>query len=290
MWLGANRGHFTDWATQQWVKRTGRRIDLDAHPWLKGPIGKPTGIGADFFEQLAQEEGLSISAGIGLVPNFAHLAGEKCRVEEVGRSVAHFYEHTTEYELEAWSEWAGIFRLFGRALALVFSRRLQQLNVPLSGLDTSRGVTSDVINLSDPETGVVRYTAWVRQLLSTRDVLYAGSYSLCSVPGFEGRCVKVVFPLPNGNAIVIMYPESNSDGSLSLTSSGKGFGAPGFYFTVYDHKGVSARYVRQMRETIRVYPSGTGEVRADHTLRLWGITFLRLHYRLRDRLQHRTKA
>lgn len=157
-----------------------------------------------------------------------------------------------------------------------------QLNVPLSGLETSAGITSEVINLRDRETGHVRYTAWVRQLLSTSNVLYAGSYSLCSVPGFSGRCVKVVFPLPNGNAMVIMYPESHSDGSFSITSSGKGFGAPGFYFTVRGSQDtVWARYVRGMRESIRVYASGVGEVRADHTLKLWGATFLRLHYRLR---------
>ena len=27
-WLGARRGHLTDWTTQQWVRRTGRRVDL----------------------------------------------------------------------------------------------------------------------------------------------------------------------------------------------------------------------------------------------------------------------
>lgn len=282
MWLGTNRGYFADWVTQQWVKAAGRRVDLDSHAWLGGPVGKPTGIGADFFDQLARDEGLSIQAGTGLVADFMQLEGERCRVQDVDSSVVNFYERTADYELEAWSEWCGVFRPFGQALARIFSRRLQQLNVPLSGLETSRGVTSEVINLVECETGVVRYTAWVRQLLSTRNVLYAGSYSLCSVPGFSGRCVKVVFPLPNGSAMVIMYPESHSDGSFSLTSSGKGFGAPGFYFTVHRGKEVWARYVRSMRESIRVYPSGAGEVRADHTLRLLGATFLRLHYRLRS--------
>lgn len=285
MWLGANRGHFADWTTQQWVKTTGRIVDLDTHSWLQGPIGKPTGIGATFFQQLANETGLSVESGSGLVPDFTQLEGELCRVRDVARSVIHFYEHTAEYELEAWSEWSGAFKPFGRALALIFSRRLQQLNVPLSGLETSRGITSEVINLRDPATGDVKCTAWVRQLLGTKCVLYAGSYSLCSVPGFSGRCVKVVFPLPNGNAIVIMYPESHSDGSFSLTSSGKGFGAPGFYFTVHGRKKLWARYVRRMRESIRVYPSEGDEVRADHTLRLWGATFLRLHYRLRRRVE-----
>lgn len=96
-------------------------------------------------------------------------------------------------------------------------------------------------------------------------------------------CVRVVFPLPNGNAIVVMKPVVHADGSLVLVSEGDAFGAPGFYFTVTAGRGeVWARHVRGMRETIRVYPAG-GEVRADHMLTLWKLTFLQLHYRMRRR-------
>jgi hypothetical protein len=96
-------------------------------------------------------------------------------------------------------------------------------------------------------------------------------------------CVRVVFPLPNGNAIVIMKPTVGTDGSLVLESAGPGFGSAGFYFTITDGPGrVRARYVRALRERIHVYPA-RDQVRADHVLSLWGMTFLRLHYRLRHR-------
>ena len=111
---------------------------------------------------------------------------------------------------------------------VIFSRRLQQLNMPLSSLDTGRGITSDVVKLRDPATGKILQTAWVRELIGTKNVLYAGSYTLCRVPGWPSPCIKVVFPLPNGNAIVIMKPEAHADGSLSVTSSGRAFGDPGF--------------------------------------------------------------
>jgi hypothetical protein len=95
-------------------------------------------------------------------------------------------------------------------------------------------------------------------------------------------CVKVVFPLPNGNAIVLMKPESHADGSFSLTSSGTRFGDPGFYFTVHGRDGtVWARYVRAMKERITVYAAERNTARADHVLWLWGKQFLRLHYRMR---------
>ena len=280
MWLGAKRGHVTDWATQVWVRLTGEKINPVLHLWLNGPIGKPTGIGSDFFHQLAEEQHLSVEQGRGLIEDFDQLRSERCRPEAVSPLVRDFYEHTECYEIEAWSEWCGGFKPFGWVLANLFSRRLQQLNVPLSNLDTSKGMTSCVINLIDPSTRKIHYTAWVRQLLSNRNVLYAGSYSLCTLPGVSGVCVKVVFPLPNGNAIVIMYPESFPDGSLSVTSSGLRFGEPGFYFTVSTDAGFWVRYVRAMRESIRVYPSDAASVRADHVLRIWGITFLRLHYKL----------
>jgi hypothetical protein len=42
-WLGAKRGHLSDWTTQQWVRRTGRRVDLREEAWLDGPYsaGRP---------------------------------------------------------------------------------------------------------------------------------------------------------------------------------------------------------------------------------------------------------
>jgi hypothetical protein len=280
MWLGDKRGHFTDWTTQLWVKLTGKRVDLEIYPWLKGPVGKPEGIGSGFFHQVAREQNLSVEEGRGLLEDFKQLASERCDMEKISPLVKEFYENTACYELEAWSEWSSFFKPFGWVLAYVFSRRLQQLNVPLSNLDTSRGMTSKVITLVDRRTGKTYCTAWVRQLLSNRNVVYAGSYSVCTLPNVSAACVKVVFPLPNGNAIVIMYAESLADGSFSITSSGSRFGEPGFYFTVSTKEGVWARYVRAMRETIRVYPSGSSDVRADHVLRIWGVVFLRLHYKL----------
>ena len=198
--------------------------------------------------------------------------------------MVHFYQRTCEYDLDAWSQWCGAFQPFGWALAYLFSRRLQQLNVPLSNLDTSLGMTSDVMPVVRDADGAPLFTAWMRELVGTGNVVYAGAYSTCRVPGFDGRCVRVVFPLPNGNAIVIMRPEAHSDGSLTLISSGERFGDPGFYFTVHHAGGaISARYLRSLRERIHVYGAPDGGARADHELTLWGLTFLRLHYRLRWR-------
>ena len=289
IWLGESRGFLTDYVTQRWVRVTGRRTEMSRDVWLSGPVGSSHGIGRQFFAELAREENLELRRGgegheTGLIGNFSGLAAPDFDPSRVHPDVVDFYARTSAYELDAWAEWCGLFRPFGRMLGMLFSRRLQQLNVPLSGLDTSRGVTSDVIQLVDPATDQVRHTAWMRELLGTKNVLYAGAYSLASVPGRYGRCVKVVFPLPNGNAVVLMRPEVHADGSLTIISAGKKFGDPGFYFTVRDERGRTwARYVRAMQERITVYAAEQGVVRADHVLTLWGATFLRLHYRLRAR-------
>lgn len=286
LWLDESRGHLIDWLTQQWVCATGRRIDLAAMPWLDGPAGPPQGIGPGYFADLASREGLEVRADgeRGLVTDFAALAAPDFDPGAVHPTVKDFYARTSAYDLDAWAEWCGVFRPFGWLLARMFSRRLQQLNVPLSGLDTSRGMSSDVMQLVDPQTGAVRHTAWVRQLHGSGNVLYAGEYSLARIPGRSGPCVRVVFPLPNGNAMVLMRPQAHADGSLSVVSAGDRFGDAGFYFTVRDRRGrVWARYLRSLKETIRVFPHDGQYVRADHVLTLWGATFLRLHYRLSPR-------
>jgi hypothetical protein len=47
----------------------------------------------------------------------------------------------------------------------------------------------------------------------------------------------MAFPLPNGNAILVLRPVVLPDGSLQPDSSERRFGDPGFYFTVHDANG-----------------------------------------------------
>lgn len=285
IWLGPQRGYLSDWITQRWVQCTGRRIDLDAHDWLAGPTAPTTGIGADYFENLAREEGCRLirpEGPAGIVPDFGDLRGDSFEPGNVHPEVARFYEETSAYELDAWAEWCGLFRPFGWLLAVCFSRRLQQLNVPLSGLDTSKGLTNEVLRFLDPESGELHHMAWFRRLQGSGNVLYAGFYSIRHLPGRTDPCVKVVFPLPNGNAVVIMRTECRPDGSFAVISAGEKFGDPGFYFTLHGSSGkVWARYVRSLRETIHVYSAEKGTLRADHALTYFHARFLRLHYRMR---------
>jgi hypothetical protein len=279
VWLGARRGYLLDALTQVWVCGTGKRFDLVEYPWLDGPVGDAERIGKDFFERLADRQGAHIREGSGLLTDISDLFADPESRLRLSSNVVDFYERTARYGIDARSAWTGGFRPCGRLLAAMFSRRLEQLNVPLHGFETSQGMTSQILDIID-RNGRTIDVAWVRTLKGTGRVVYCGTYSVCIVPGFRGACLKVCFPLPNGSATVILWPRVEKDGSLTLTSSGERFGDPGFYFIVHRDGVLFARYVRAMRERIRVYVGGDGEVRANHALRLFGKTFLQLHYRL----------
>ena len=154
IWLGDKRGFLTDWVTQRWVQITGRRVRLEENTWLDGPVGNTHQIGKDFFIDYANRRHLDlVQSGVcGLLEDLTRLSGDDADFSVVAAPVREFYERTSEYALDAWSQWHGLFRPFGRALAILFSRRLQQLNIPLSSLDSAKGMTSNVIQLRDPHS------------------------------------------------------------------------------------------------------------------------------------------
>ena len=285
MWLGERHGYLIDWLTQKWVQVTGRRVSLQEDPWLEGPVGATHGIGLDFFDKWATAEGFAVerfTSEKGLLSRFTALSGPTFDADAVDPAIREFYERTADYDVDVWSEWRPAFKPFGYLVSVLFSRRLEQLNLPLSSLDTSWGMTSATLQVTEHASGSLKANAWVRTLVKSRRITYVGSYSIVEPRNFSGPCVKTVFPLPNGNAIVVLRPEVKPDGSLVLVSSGSGLGDPGFYFTVHRANGtVKARFLRCFREHIHVYSDGEGIVRADHTMSLWGFQCLHLHYRMR---------
>jgi len=293
-WLGKTRGYFVDWLTQRWVQTTGKQVDLRQNEWLRGPVGDTELIGPDYFDKLALKTGLEVNEtgeSMGLLPKFRNLESEGFDCDAVSREIVTFYQNTSLYDIDLWSQWRGLFRPFGWLLAVIFSRRLQQLNVPLNPLETSRGMKSRVVQLIDSSSGTLRYTGWVRELHGTRKVLYVGHYTSCQPSHYGGPCLKVVFPLPNGNATVILKPVNREDGSLLLVSKGAGIGNPGFYFLVHsDDDTAWVRYVKAMTESIHVYLDADGVLRTDHTMRLFGFSFMKLHYRMINQKSMRDAA
>jgi hypothetical protein len=284
MKLSQEKGHFQDWITQVWVKLTGRKINPSDSSWLMGPIGDVDIIKDKFINSIAKKENLEIISNqpnIGLLNSFEELNLSRNEINKINNQIIDFYEKTSNYNFEVWSEWRGLFKPFGWLLSVIFSKRLQQLNLPLRSLDSAKGIESHIIKLNDKVTQKTKWTVWYRILKSTNHVIYSGVYTTCDLPNFPGKFLKVVFPLPNGNATVIMRREVLEDGSLLLTSDGKKFGDNGFYFTLTNHKTKHwARFVKSMHEWIKVYVDNEKILRADHNLHFYGLPFLNLHYKM----------
>jgi hypothetical protein len=257
------------------VRLTGRRVDLREESWLDGPWAPTTGIGARFFDEFAARHGLELGRADGLLPSFEELRSDSFDPRAVDPGIAEFYERTGSFRLQLWSQWSPLHRPFGRMIDGIFARRLGQLRLPLAPLDTSRGVSSELLSLRGRDGRTA--TAWLRRRLPEGDVLFAGLYSAARPRLAAGPCVKTVFPLPNGYASVFLVPSARADGSFELVSPPGSFGAPGFYFVVRDEAAAGSRTVAAMTEHIHVYLQ-RGELHADHALRLWGRSFLRLHY------------
>ena len=275
-------GRLLQWGIQAWVRTTGRVVRLTDASWLAGPHGGPI-IGGGMYDAYARDEGLSVlrdEPRAGLLADFGALRSPHFAPDHVDPTIRDFYERTARYSLDVWSQWSGILRPFAGVLIALVSRDIEQLNLPLAPLETSRGMRSEILRLVDPRTGVARYAGWLRTVVATGRIVYAGFYTTCAPPQAPGPCIKVVFPLPRGSATVLLRPENRPDGAFALVSSGQRFGDSGYYRLHYRDGGTAhARYV-PIKETIHVYMATDGTLRTDHTFQFWRLHFLTLHYKI----------
>ncbi|MEC9372733.1 MAG: hypothetical protein VYC34_02780, partial [Planctomycetota bacterium] len=225
--------------SQRWVMLRGRRVEPSEIGWLMGPFGMVGEVADDHVARLARDEGLEVerrTSGAGLIESVERFGLDEAARARLRPEIAAFYERTADHDLEVWSEWGAAFRPGAAIIRALYSRRLQQLDLPQRPLDTSRGVSSEIITFRERGGGAARYTVWHRILKSTGQVIYSGFYDTCRLP--DGRtCVKVAFPLPNGNATVVMDVVVDEAGNLELISEGERFGDAGFYFLLRDRKG-----------------------------------------------------
>jgi len=264
------------------VRVTGRRIRKSDAPWLHCYLGTPGLIGTGVYQRIAQEERLQLrnSPNAGLITDFEVLRGPSFDPDAVHPRIRHFYEHAAEYQMEVWSEVYLVGRFFLWVLVEFLSRRMDQLNFPISSLGVAKGMASEVIQLIEPASGQLLYTGWLRRLKSSGRVIYAGVYSTVRVPEEENPCVKVTFPC-RGSANVYLRPVAHPDSSFGLDSSGSAFGKSGFYRIVasgQDHWRV--RNFRSLHELFHVYVDEENILRTDHKISFVGLNILRLHYKM----------
>lgn len=271
---------FQDWFTQQWVILRGQKIDPIEYDWLLGPFGHVNGIGEKFIYQLAEQENLVVERNFynkGLLPSFQKLHLSENEIKKLSIKIIDFYECTSNYKLNFSVKWNPLFKLFGFLVNKLFSERINQLNIPTGNIHESENLTSEIIELIDSKTSQAKYIIWLRKFETSGKVIYSGIYDTCALPSGL-TCIKAVFPLPNGNATVIMKPSVGENNELILDSSGKKFGDAGFYFLLKNTKGkIWAQYISSFTDKLIVSESQE-KLKAEQTLKLWNINVAKMNY------------
>ena len=212
-WGTALVGKLGAWFIYRLIQLFGRTHRWEEVPWLVGPLGGNT-IGEAPYREVAAAEDLSVERRArngGLIPSFSALRGERFDPSRLHPLVQEFYERTSEFAMDVWSKTYFPTSIGLTLLVTTISRQVDQLNFPLSPLDTALGMTSEII-LMRKRDGAVRYTGWLRTLAHTQRVIYTGFYLSEQTPNEPGPSVKVVFPMPNGNATVLLRPEHERTG------------------------------------------------------------------------------
>jgi len=264
------------------IRTFGRTVQPSSVPWLLGPFGSDY-IGDKPYEECARNENLTIERNAtegGLVADFDSLASDQFDVTRVHPRVRHFYEHTARYRMDVWAETAFPANIGLHLLVTTISRKVNQLNFPLRMLETAKGMASEIVLLRDA-VGRVRYAGWYRRLLDTGRTIYTGFYLVSRTPNDDRPAVKVVFPMPHGNATVLLQPRLSASGDFELTSDGHAFGDVGFYRLDCKSDGrLRVWRIRSLKEYFRVYVDAEGTLRCDHRVRFLGLPVLHLHYRI----------
>lgn len=269
--------HPADWFTQWWNMVRGKRVDQNRDAWLLGPIGKPGETAETFVARIAAEERLRVERnGTGLLDGWDRFG------VGVNPRITAFYTRTKDFEIEARNAWNPMFAGLGFLVAWIFSRRIQQLNLPPSRPDPAWAIESEIICLVDG-SGVPRYRVWHRRDRTTGAVIFYGIYTHCRIPS-GADCIKAIFPLPHGSATVVFRVNGDDDGNLTLTSAGAADGDPGFYFLVRDRRGgFWKQYLRTFREEI-AFSTGVDDIlHAHHSMSLWGLPVHDMRYTMVDR-------
>lgn len=276
-------GSLLQWLINSWLVTTGKVCSFKKYPWLKGPMSEVLHIGSGYYERFASSMGLIVENAPdgGLLNDFrVAIPDDDPLKSKLNPRIAQFYEHTAHYKLEVWSQWYAPMSFFARILIGSLSTKMDQLNIPLYPLETSRGMSNEVLRLVDPQTGELTYACWLRKSILSGKVVYAGFYSTCVVDGH--RYVRVVFPLPSGNVTVLLKTVVQADGSVKLLSHGKKIGDAGYYrVRKHGNDAVKVKYI-PLKESIHVYEDKYGVLRTDHEFWFVGIKMLDLHYKIME--------
>ncbi|OIU71829.1 YndJ family protein [Rossellomorea aquimaris] len=195
----------------------------------------------------------------GLVDNLKDFVD----VDSLPHSIVHFYEHTEEYQLTASVKWAAWFMPLALCFKLI-SRRMQQLNLPLSSKRTE--MTGEILQVDPDMDGREHPRVWVRKV--KHSTVFAAIYSRHETNG--RTFMNIALPLPHSSMVgILQLKELN--GSLILSSEGEG--DPGVYLA-----GGDSLLKLPLSEHFLIRETSRGSLAASHNMKIFGMHFLNIEY------------
>ena len=264
------------------------RVSPDDLPFVVPLAARTNYVGVDYVRELAEVLGGTYVRGApdaGIVASLDALAGPEFDPAAVDPRVRTFYEHTTRFTLDIVPEWRPWVRPGYLLYRTVVARPLGQANVPMNQREALRGVHSRIDTIDSDEDGAPDVRGWIRSFADDDAPIYVGIYTTYR---HDGRgYVSVGFPLPQSSFTATLVPKARDGGGLILTSRSH-LEHPGHYLTYVDPETgeLTALAVRGFAEELDVY-AGTGdsegELRAEHAFWAFGLPFLVLHYRIKEK-------
>jgi len=191
--------------------------------------------------------------------------------------IRSFYENTIMYELDVVPHWHPLFYPFAK-LYRKLSRRIEQMNFPVSTSDMKVEVESTILPLKDHIDGRTNVRAWIRTEKSTKKAFYVAAYSTHTNNETGERYYNIFFPLPFGGMTSVLRITNFQDDGVRLTSLSHTKHAT-------EQQGVYGRigscHVRlPINETIDVWVEDN-VIKACHHSWLFGFRCLTLNYEIR---------
>ena len=260
------------------------RVNPEDLPFVVPLESRTRYVGTDYVKALADVLGgtyVRAADDAGIVPSLDALAGPELDPSTVDPRVRRFYEHTSRFTLDIVPEWRPWVRPGYLLYRTMVARPLGQANVPMNQREALRGVHSRIDTIDVDDDGVADIRGWIRSFADDDAPIYTGIYT--TYRHDDRGYVSVGFPLPNGSFTATLVPRARDGGGLTL-SSRSDLDQPGHYLTYVDPetRELTALAVHGFAEELHVYVEDD-QVRADHSFWVFGLPFLILHYRIRDK-------
>lgn len=262
--------------TQNWVMLFGKKVSKTTDDWIFGPTN------IDMYQNIALNNPLdtytncTVKPAKGIIETVALFGFSESELKQINPLILDFYTKTASFNMDMRFRWNLFFKPVAFLIKVLFSKRLQQMNIPIISSDKLLKTSSFVVEIN--EENIIQ-NFWVRKFITTNQVIFSGIYSIAST-NIKQHLIKVQFPLPNGNATIFLDKKVLESGALELSSKGLKFGDSGFYFFLKRKNNYYAKYVKCMHEKLTLTVESQSIIKGTHEFYFYGINFLTIDYSL----------